>query len=150
MTIYKSTKIGLAVASFALVAQLTNGLISEEPVNAPINVPTAQTQQVETNTTSSVFNECMDIRGPRTYEERGASDRSATERKSRTEINAERQAKCEAEQQASVNENAQTVHIGGGNPYTGGSQQYTAQGTVKNDKLVIEHITPFSAAPTQP
>jgi hypothetical protein len=162
MTIYKSTKIGLAVAGFALVAQLTNTLISEEPVSAPINELTTKTQQVEMNTTSAAFKECMDTRGPRTYEERSATDRSATERKSRSEIYAERQAKCEAEQQGSAtnNENKnnvnegngdlQTEFIAGGSPYTGVHRTLSIQKVGKSSEIEIKHIMQSAPTATQP
>jgi hypothetical protein len=89
MTIYKSTKIGLAVAGFALAAQLVNAVSSDDHVVAP----SAQPQKV---TASTAFSECMNTRSGRSYEERSAVARGATERKSRAEIYAEREAKCNA------------------------------------------------------
>tara|TARA_A100000164_G_C21845835_1_gene742425 strand:- start:562 stop:1062 length:501 start_codon:yes stop_codon:yes gene_type:complete len=166
MTIHKSTKIGLAVAGFALVAQLTNSLISQEVVSSPINEPTTQTQHIQTSTASTAFNECMNTRGPRTYEERSATDRSATERKSRTEIYAERQAKCEAEQQASATNNMnnnnnnnnvneangdlQTTFTAGGSPYTGVHRTLSIQKVGKSSEIEIKHIMQSAPTATQP
>lgn len=162
MTIHKSTKIGLAVAGFALVAQLTNSLISQEAVSSPINEPTTQTQHIQTSTASTAFKECMNTRGPRTYEERGSSDRSATERKSRAEIYAERQAKCEAEQQASATNNMnnnnvneangglQTTFTAGGSPYTGLHRTHSIQELGKSSEIEIKHIMPSAPTATQP
>tara|TARA_R110002126_G_scaffold13118_3_gene56736 strand:+ start:254081 stop:254482 length:402 start_codon:yes stop_codon:yes gene_type:complete len=99
MTIYKSTKIGLAVAGFALAAQLVSGGIADDTPTTPAYEPTAQTQQV---TTSSTFNECMSTRSGRSYEERSATDRSATERKTRSEIYAERETECNTARNSGV------------------------------------------------
>ena len=92
---------------------------------------------------SKALKECMNTRTGRSTEERGSVDRAATERKTRWEIYAEREASCKASLNAAataeqyvenINSNEggneasattaattteQTVTIGGGNPYTG-------------------------------
>jgi predicted secreted protein len=89
MTIYKSTKIGLTVAGFALAAQFVNSVTADDA--AP-----SQNLHTQETAVSSAYDECMSTRSARSYEPRSATDRSTTERKTRSELYAERETKCKA------------------------------------------------------
>lgn len=144
MALWKSTKIGLTFAGVALAGQLALGLVAEAPAQAPVNETASTTMTLQTVETaeSQALKECMNTRTGRSTEERGSVDRSATERKTRWEIYAEREANCKASLNAAataeqyvenINNNEasataatttaeETITIGGGTPYTGYKQ----------------------------
>lgn len=125
MTIYKSTKIGLAVAGLALAAQLTTSFMASAPAPTPANEPATTTlvQQTVETAESKALKDCMNTRTGRSTDERGATDRSETERKTRWEIYAEREANCKASLNAAATATTTTTEptatIGGGTPYAG-------------------------------
>ncbi len=87
MTIYKSTKIGLAAAAFAVVAQLTSGVITNAPDTAATTITKQASQDVKTNIVST---RCS-VRLGRDFSE----SRSDTLRLSRAEAMEAEHAACE-------------------------------------------------------